>query len=253
MSMAFIKNESEEFLRKFSGIFRQIVFLIIPLSLLIIILRAQIVRVVLGAGKFSWADTKLTTACLGILALNLIAQALILFLSKTFYAAHNTKIPAIVSGVTVAFNISLSLLLVWLVRSFSGFNLFLQNLLRLGGVANIGVIALALAYTATAVLECVFLLYMFCKKFPDLRRKDISDSLCKILLASLIMAIFTFTIRQILGSVVSLQTFWGIFLQLIVSGAVGVATYAVSAHLLKSPESKTIVDSLLRKFLYPTK
>ena len=46
---------------------------------------------ILGVGKFGWADTKLTTACLGILALNLVAQALILFLSKTFYAAHNTK------------------------------------------------------------------------------------------------------------------------------------------------------------------
>ena len=98
MSMAFLKDENEEFLRKFSSIFRQIIFLTIPISLLLLILRAQIVRVVLGSGKFGWADTKLTTACLGILALNLIAQAFILFLSKTFYAAHNTKIPAIISG-----------------------------------------------------------------------------------------------------------------------------------------------------------
>ena len=169
MSMAFLKEENEEFLRKFSSIFRQIIFLVIPLSLLLLLLRAQIVRVVLGVGKFGWADTKLTTACLGILALNLIAQALILFLSKTFYAAHNTKIPAIISGATVAFNICLSLLLVWLVRFSPGFNIFLQNFLRLGGVANIGVIALSLAYTITAVLEGSLLLYMFYKKFPKLR------------------------------------------------------------------------------------
>ena len=253
MSMAFIKNESEEFLRKFSGIFRQIVFLIIPLSLLIIILRAQIVRVILGVGKFDWADTKLTTACLGILALNLIAQSLILFLSKTFYAAHNTRIPAIVSGLTVAFNISLSLLLVWAVRSFPDFNLFLQNLLRLGGVANIGVIALAIAYTTTAVLECILLLYMFFKKFPSLETKQIYDSLYKIVIASFIMVVLTFIVRQLLGSVISLQTFWGIFFQLVVSGGVGVASYAIVTHLLKSPESKTIVDSFLKKFLYPVK
>jgi len=253
MSMAFLRDESEEFLRKFSSIFRQIIFLVVPLSLLLLILRAQIVRVVLGAGKFDWADTKLTTACLGILALNLIAQALILFLSKTFYAAHNTKIPAIISGLTVAFNIILSLLLVWLVRFSVGFNLFLQNLLRLGGVANIGVIALSLAYTITAVLEGSLLLYMFLKKFPKLKIKEIYDSLGKILIASLIMALATFAVRQFLGSVVSLQTFWGIFLQLIISGTVGVATYAISAHLLKSTESKAIVDSFLKKFLYTDK
>jgi putative peptidoglycan lipid II flippase len=222
--------------------------LVIPLSLLLLILRAQIVRVVLGSGKFNWADTKLTTACLGILALNLIAQAIILFLSKTFYAAHNTKIPAIISGLTVAFNIILSLLLVWLVKSSQGFYLFLQNILRLGGVANIGVIALSLAYTITAVLECALLLFMFYRKFPKLKSKEIFNSLYKILIASLIMFILTFLTRQFLGSVISLQTFWGIFLQLFVSGVVGVATYATVTYLLKSPESKVIIASLLKKF-----
>ncbi len=253
MSMAFLKEENDEFLRKFSSIFRQIIFLVVPISLLLLILRAQIVRVVLGVGKFGWADTKLTTACLGILALNLIAQALILFLSKTFYAAHNTKIPAIISGLTVAFNIALSLLLVWLVRFSAGFNLFLQSILRLGGVANIGVIALALAYTITAVLECSLLLYMFYKKFPKLHVEEIHNSIYKILIASLIMFILTFLIRQWLGSVVSLQTFWGIFFQLIISGTAGVVTYAIATHLLKSPENKTIIDSFLKKFLYPAK
>ena len=131
--------------------------------------------------------------------------------------------------------------------------MFLQNLLRLGGVANIGVIALALAYTITAVLECSLLLYMFYKKFPKLHMEEIHNSVYKILIASVIMLILTFLARQWLGSIVSLQTFWGIFFQLIVSGTVGVATYAITAHLLKSPESKTIVDSLLKKFLYPAK
>jgi putative peptidoglycan lipid II flippase len=253
MSMAFLNDEKEEFLKKFSNIFRQIIFLVVPLSLLLLILRAQIVRVVLGAGKFDWADTKLTTACLGILALNLVAQALILFLSKTFYAAHNTKIPAIISGLTVAFNIALSLLLVWLVSFFPGFNLFLQSILRLGGVANIGVIALAIAYTITAVAEVSLLLYMFFKTFPKLQTKEILDSLYKVLIASFVMFVLTFVVRQILGSVVSLQSFWGIFFQLIVSGSVGVVTYAFITHKLGSPESKIIVDSFLKKFLYPTK
>jgi putative peptidoglycan lipid II flippase len=202
----------------------------------------------LGVGKFGWADTKLTTACLGILALNLIAQSLILFLSKTFYAAHNTKIPAVVSGLTVAFNIILSLLLVWLVKFSAGFSTYLQNFLRLGGVANVGVIALSLAYTITAVIECSLLLYLFTKKFPKLKIKQISDSFYKIIIASIIMFFITFAVRQYLGSVISLQTFWGIFFQLVVSGTVGVTTYAVVTHLLKSPENKAIISSFSKKF-----
>ena len=124
---------------------------------------------------------------------------------------------------------------------------------RLGGAANVGVIGLALAYTITAILEGSLLLYMFCRKFPKLRVKEISDSLYKILIASLIMAVLTFIVRQLLGSIVSLQTFWGIFFQLIVSGLVGVATYAITTHFLKSQENKILVDSFLKKFLYPSK
>jgi len=253
MSMAFLRDENEEFLRKFSSIFRQIIFLVVPISLLLLILRAQIVRVVLGVGKFSWADTKLTTACLGILALNLIAQALILFLSKTFYAAHNTKIPAIISGITVATNIILSLILVWFIKFSPYFHIFLVNFLRLGGVDDIGVVGLVLAYSISVILQVFLLLYMFFKKFPKLAVKEIHNSLYKILIASFIMAVLTFIVRQLLGSVISLQTFWGIFFQLVVSGTVGIATYAVATRLLKSPEVKVIIDSFLKRFIYPVK
>ena len=253
MSMAFLKEDGEEFLRKFSSIFRQIIFLTIPISLLLLILRVQIIRVVLGVGRFGWEDTKLTTACLGILAINLIAQALILFLSKTFYAAHNTKIPAVISATTVVFNICLSLLLVWLIKVSPGFYIFLVNSLRLGGVDNVGVIGLALAYSVTAILEGSLLLYMFCKKFPKLKTKEISKSVYKILIASVFMVALTFATRQLLGSIADLQTFWGIFFQLIIPASVGVVTYALATYFLKSSENKIIIDSLLKRFLYPVK
>lgn len=262
MSMAFLKNEKGEFLKKFSSIFRQMIFLALPISILLLILRAQVVRVILGAGKFDWADTKLTTACLGILAFNLIAPQLILFMSKTFYAAHNTKIPAIISGLTVVFNILLSLFLVWLIKFLPGFYIFLQNFLRLGGAENVGVIGLAISYSATGILQTLLLLYMFYKKFftrrslgeggPDYS-KEILDSLKKVAIASLVMAVATFIVRQILGSLVSLQTFWGIFFQLFVSGSIGVAVYIILSYYLKSPELKSIADSMLKKFVYNSK
>ncbi len=252
MAMSFLREEKEDFLKKFSNILRQVMFLIIPLSLLILILRAQIVRVFLGVGKFDWVDTKLTTACLGILAFNLLAQGLILFLSKTFYAAQNTKIPAIISGLTVVFNIILSLTFVWILR-FPVFSNLAQVIFRVDGVKNIGVIGLALAYSITAIVECYLLLHMFYKKFPDLRTKDIYDSLSKTLIASLIMALAVLSVRQLWGNFMSLQNFWSIFFQLVLSGIAGVAVYALVSLKLKSPEVKTFADSFIRKFLYSGK
>ncbi len=249
MSVAFLKAENGEFMRKFSGILRQLFFMTIPVSLLLLVLRVQIVRLFYGVGKFDWTDTRLTTACLGILSFNLIAQALILFLSKTFYAAQNTKIPAIISCATVIFNIFLSLILVWLVKFFPGFYIFLQDLLRLGAAQNVGVIALALAYSITAILESSLLMYMFFKKFPEFKFKEILNSIDKILIASFIMLVVTFFARQIAGAVLNLQTFWGIFFQLVFASLCGVLSYIISAHFLKSPEAKTIYDSFLKRFL----
>jgi len=229
MSMHFIKQENKDFLRKFSGVLGQIIFLTIPISLLILILRAQIVRVILGAGEFGWADTRLTTACLGILALNLIAQAFILFLSKSFYAAHNTKIPAIISIATVAVNIILSLLFVFVIKSSPLISEIVKNIFRLGEVKNVGVVGLALAYSITAILEAGILLFMFCKKFfiaeEEKRIKELLNSIKKVLIASAIMFVFTFATRQLLGIIVNLHSFWGVFFQLVISGAVGVVVY----------------------------
>ena len=255
MSMAFLQAEEGKFLQKFSNVFRQTIFLIVPISLLILILRAQIVRVILGAGKFGWVDTRLTTACLGILAFSLFAQGLIFILSKTFYASHNTKIPAIVSGLTVAFNIIFSLVLVQLINFSTGFSLFIQMFFRLEGVKNLGVVGLALAYSTSVILQVFLLLYLLYKKFPKLKIKEISDSLYKILIASLIMVAFTYLARQILVqfNLISLQTFWEVFLQLVLSGIIGVATYVVAAYFLKSPEIKIIADSFLSKFSHPAK
>jgi putative peptidoglycan lipid II flippase len=211
------------------------------------------VRVIYGAGKFGWTDTKLVSACLGILAINLVAQALILFLSKTFHASHNTKIPALVSIFAVICNISLSLLLVWIVYAFPGFNFLLQSILRLGGVENIGVIALAIAYTTSTLLQAVILIYMFYKRFPGLKLNETVESLNKILLASAVAGLTIFIMRQVIGSFISLQSFWGVLFQLIISGLVGVVVYVFMAHILKLSEIKIFVDSFLRRFLTPTK
>src|SRR3989339_602751 len=130
---------------------------------------------------------------------------------------------------------------------------FVQMFFRLEGVKNLDVVCLALSYSVSVILQVSLLLYMLYKKFPNLKVKEISDSLQKIIIASVIMALSTFLIRQLLGSSVSLQTFWGIFFQLVLSGIAGIAIYTAATFYLKSQELKTISDSFLKKFLYPDK
>ena len=57
MSESYSRNDLNMFLHGFSATIRKILFLIIPTSFFMIALRAQIVRLVLGSGKFDWHDT----------------------------------------------------------------------------------------------------------------------------------------------------------------------------------------------------
>jgi len=80
MAQAFAREDKSNFETKFVKAFLQLMFLSIPISIGIFLLRAQIVRVFYGTGKFTWLDTRLTAACLGIFCLGLFAQGLIFLL-----------------------------------------------------------------------------------------------------------------------------------------------------------------------------
>ena len=89
----------------FSKTFRQILFFVVPATALLIILRAQIVRIVYGAGNFDWNDTILTMNTLAFFSISLFAQATIPLLVRVFYARHNSKLPFYLGLITVAANV----------------------------------------------------------------------------------------------------------------------------------------------------
>lgn len=245
LSLSFSRDDKKDFERKFSRALNQIIFLTIPLGILIFILRAQIVRVVFGTGRFDWIDTRLTAACLGVFSLSLCAQGLVFILSKTFYAAHNTKIPAIISVATVVFNIVMSLFFVGLVNAHGMFFRAIQMVLKLEGIQNIGVVGLSLAFSLTAIVEALFLLWFIYKKLKVFRLKNFSESLGKILISSFCMAVTALLVRQgvVYFSIVKLETFMGVFLQLSLSTVVAVFVYIATASFLHSPELRTIKES----------
>src|SRR5690606_18920193 len=71
----FGRQKRDEFVLHIVTALRHIIFWSVPAIALIIVLRAQIVRVVLGSGAFDWSDTRLTAAVLAVLSISLLAQA----------------------------------------------------------------------------------------------------------------------------------------------------------------------------------
>ncbi len=236
LAIYFSKKNKEKLLKEFSSTFRQILFLIIPISLLIFILRAQIVRIIYGAGKFTWADTQLTAACLGLFSFGIFAYGLSLLIAKTFYAFQNTKIPALATLLTITLNIGLCFLFIWLLKFENCFQRFIVNFLDIQKIEGSLVIGLPLALSISGIFQLFLLLVFLYKKIGDFRIKEIFNSLIKILIASILLAGTCYFTRQTLAGFVNMQTFWGVFTQTAISALAGLFVYLIFVLLLRSPE-----------------
>ncbi|MCD4705394.1 murein biosynthesis integral membrane protein MurJ, partial [bacterium] len=88
-------HNNEKFIYYLVHKIKKIIFLVIPISVLMIILRAQIVRIVLGTGSFDWQDTYYTAQVLGYFSVSLVFQCLIPLIARAFYALEDTNTPVI--------------------------------------------------------------------------------------------------------------------------------------------------------------
>jgi len=99
------RNNLENFKSIFTTSFNQMLFLILPVSALLLVLRIPIVRLIYGASQFDWEATVLTGKTLAFFSISLFAQALIYLVSRGFYALHDTKTPLIIGTVTTVITI----------------------------------------------------------------------------------------------------------------------------------------------------
>lgn len=249
LSLAFSRGDKEEFIQKFSSTFRQILFLIIPASVLFFILRAQIVRIILGTGRFSWTDTQLTAACFGLFLIGIFAYGFVIFISKAFYAIQNTKTPAFSSILAMIINVGLAFLFVWLLKSPNLFQEFTINFLHLQGIENIAVVGLPLAFSIAGIFQFVFLIFFIFKSIGSFKLKEIRQSAKKILAGTFLMAVFSYLTLQVAAEFVDMQSFSGVFIQAVLAGLVGIFVYFLIAFLLKSPEINIIKSLILNNLL----
>lgn len=223
-SKAFSEKDTNQFIVNFSETVRRILYLIIPVSVIILLLRAQIVRLILGTGSFDWTDTVLTAQTLGFFSLSLFAQSLIPVLARSFYAFQNTKTPVIIGSFSVILNIILAVIL--------------------GKI--MGVEGLALAFSIASLINMILLLIVLRSKIGELEDKKIIVSTLKIILASLLMGVFIQGLKYFIAPLVDMRTFVGVFLQAAGSIMGGIIIYLIITVLLKCKEISIIRNLILR-------
>ncbi len=233
LAVYFSRNEKDKLIQEFSNVFRKILFFIFPISALFFLLRVQIIRIILGTGEFSWADTQLTAACLGIFSIGIFTYALSMLVSKTFYAFQNTRIPAIVTLATVALNIALCYFFIQILNFNNVFQRFIINILDLDKIEQNSVIGLPLALLVSGVFQLVVLLILLYKTIGDFRCKEIGEAVLKISASTVLLSLACYFVRQLTASYVNMNSFIGIFTQATLATLAGTAIYLISSYLLK--------------------
>lgn len=219
-------KRNDEFEDVLGAATRKILFFIVPSMVIFILLRAQIVRLALGAGVFDWADTIRTANVLGIFTISMIFQAMIPLFARAFYAIQDTWFPLIAGVIAEAFN------------------LFLAFMLH----ERLGVIGLAIAFSAATGLNFLLLTWMLFTFKRLVPRADVLVSMLKICAASCALLGFGWVTRQLIGTWFPLRTFWQVALQIFATCLIGGGAFLAVAALLKSPEFHDLRAAAVRRF-----
>jgi putative peptidoglycan lipid II flippase len=243
----FTKHDHENFLKQIIAPARQIIFWSIPVVIFFIVLRAHIVRVILGAGEFSWNDTRLTAAALALFVVSVTFQSLVLLLVRGYYAAGKTWRPFIITCMSGCISIGSAFLFLHLFQTQEGVRVFIESLLRVSGVPGTSVLMLGLAYTLGEALRFFIMWFLFKKEFM----RGYSMSLQKVFLQTLTASVFMggviYQLLQLFNTVLDINTFHGVFLQGFLSGSIGLCVFILVLKILKNEEIEAIEHALRAK------
>jgi putative peptidoglycan lipid II flippase len=238
----FAKKDSLAFNMHVMTALRHIIFWSFPIIALVVVLRAQIVRVVLGSGAFDWDDTRLTAAVLALFIIALTAQSILLLLVRTFYAGGKTRTPLIIALVGALVSVVCAYIGLHFAAAYPHLMDSLDVLFRLEGVEGTEVLILALAFIVGVLVEMCILLYMTIRVF-GLRFERVLEQLCESLLAALVAALTSYATLIFIVDGINQETFIGILLQGAVAAIVGVAGALLTYYILGSAELREIYRS----------
>ncbi len=184
-------NRMSDFKKVFASVVRQLLFFMIPATISFLLLRAQIIRVVVGAGAFDWNATVLAADTLAFFALTFIPQSCVYILARSFFALHDTVTP-LTAGVVSA-----------ILGTISAF-LFSKTF---------GVIGLAMAFGIAECVNAGLLWILLRQKIGSLHEMNILQGLFQMVPAALASGIAMYLVRGFVVRFIQLDTFIHVLLR----------------------------------------
>jgi len=246
LSKEFTKENLDNFKATLTASLHQIMYLVIPTTVVLVVLRIPIVRLAFGAAKFDWEATQLTALILAISSIGIIGQACIQLLARAFYAIQDTKTPVNISVFTVFLNVLISVVVVFV------FN----NIILMGLAASIG-----------GMVSAILMFYFLSKRIGGFDWGNLLVPIFKMGVAGFLSGLSLYTPLKILDSA-SYGQLWsqgsivhtflgayaidtshtiGLLILTLISGVLGLIVYILVTYVL-AIEEIVIFTRLLGKF-----
>lgn len=247
LALFFKEKKFEQFYELLSRAIRHVFFWSLPVVVLFIVLRAQIVRVILGSGNFDWNETMLVAASLAIFTLSLVAQSASQVLIRAFYAMNKSIYPFV--STLISFIVTVAIMCTLFIPNIkdSSFIFYLENFLRVDNTISSLVLIIPIAFTVGQWLQFI-LLVLGIGKIKSIFSKQFFVSISQSILGAGLIAIVSYMSLQFLSGVLDLDTFIGISIQGFVSGVAGIIAGLLFLILIGNKEVKTVLDMSFKKF-----
>ncbi len=244
LAKKFAEGDMMTFRAEISAGIRHVLFWTVPIIVLFVVLRAQVVRVVFGSGAFDWDATRLTAAAFALFTLSLFAQSLHVLLVRAWYAAGNTRVPLII---TSSMSGSIIVLGYFLVKYFDSVRAPLEMLLRVEGVPGTELLALPFAYSIGMLLGVAVLGVCTIRTFT-LSYYTMLRSLVRAGVAGCAGGLITYVGLGLFVQVVGVPvTLGGVLLQGLLAGVCGLLMSGAVYALMRSPELTEILGAVRRR------
>ncbi|KKT80594.1 MAG: Integral membrane protein MviN [Parcubacteria group bacterium GW2011_GWF2_44_8b] len=247
LSRRFRENNLEAFRQQMAVTARFIIFWSLPTTTLFIVLRAQIVRVILGSGLFDWDDTRLTAASLALFVLSSMFQCLVLLFMRGFYSAGFTRKPFFINLVSTTIMVVGTWGLVKIFYLSEGFRYFMSALLKVEDLSSSAVLMLPLGFSIATIINGLIYWAAFEREFRGFSRgvvRTFFDGLG----TAVIMGATAYIGLSLFAPLLDTTSLVGIFLQGFGAGLVAILAGIVILFLLKSRELSIIWGVVHGKF-----
>jgi putative peptidoglycan lipid II flippase len=232
------KDQPEQFKLTFITSFNQMLYLVLPVSVLILILRIPLVRLVFGASAFDWEATKLTGLTLAMFSVSIFAQSLITLVLRAFYAQHDTKTPLIIGALSTVFMTALAYILVVFVPA----NTLCMPLFMRKICLPTGVESLAFAFSIASIIQLIVLFVLLEKKVGRFDTVHLLKPWTKFFISSVFTAFALYIPLKLLDQLVfdTTHTF-DLLLLTGISSIAGLSIYLFLTWFFDVKEAKTYV------------